>query len=73
MVTVTRLDGTEVVVNCELIVTIEKTPDTMITLVNGQHLLVKEPITDVVERIVAYRRRVFQGAHLLEAVGEGTS
>jgi flagellar protein FlbD len=73
MITLTRLDGTEVVVNCELIATIEKTPDTMITLVNGQHLLVKEPVVEVVERNVAYRRRVFQGAHLADAAASGTS
>jgi flagellar protein FlbD len=70
MITVTRLDGTEVVVNGDQIATIETTPDTMITLANGQHLLVKEPIAEVVERSIAYRRRVLRGAHLLDMTGE---
>jgi flagellar protein FlbD len=70
MITVTRLDGTEVVVNCDQIATIEKTPDTMITLVNGQHLLVTEPVAEVVDRSIAHRRRVLRGAHLLDMTRE---
>jgi flagellar protein FlbD len=64
MIYLTRLDGTEVVVNCDLIATIEKTPDTMITMINGQHLLVREPVEEVVERSIGYRHRVYRGPGL---------
>ena len=60
MIYVTRLDGTELVVNCELILTVEKTPDTLITLTNGERLLVREPVAEVIERTVGYRHRVYR-------------
>lgn len=61
MIHLTRLDGTDVVVNCELIVTVEKTPDTMLALMTGQRLLVREPVEDVVARIFEYRHRAYPG------------
>ncbi len=61
MIFLTRFDGTELVVNSDLIVTVEKTPDTVITLTTGDRLMVKEPIEEVVARAAAYRYRVLQG------------
>ena len=65
MIHVTRLDGTDVVVNADLIATIERTPDTMLALVTGARLMVKEPVEEVVDRIVSYRRRLQIGPTLL--------
>jgi len=56
MITVSRLNGQRFVVNAELIRTVESTPDTLITLVNGDHLLVKEPMQEVVRKAVEYGR-----------------
>ena len=61
MIYVTRLDGREVVVNTDLIVTVEKTPDTVLTLVTGGLMVVKESVEEVVARAVGYRHRIFQG------------
>jgi flagellar protein FlbD len=61
MIFLTRLDGREVVVNSDLIVTVEATPDTMVTLTTGDRLLVKEGVQDVVDRSVAFRYRTLQG------------
>lgn len=58
MVRVTRLDGSEIVVNADLIETLEATPDTVITLSTGRRFVVREPVAEVIERVVAYRRRV---------------
>jgi flagellar protein FlbD len=58
MIKVTRLNGKEIVVNSELIRYIEQTPDTMITLISGDKLLVKESMEDVVRRAVEYARSV---------------
>ena len=41
MIFVTRLDGTELVVNVDLIITIEKTPDTVLTLTTGDRIMVQ--------------------------------
>jgi flagellar protein FlbD len=61
MIFLTRFDGTEVVVNSDLIVTVEKIPDTVITLTTGDRIMVKEPVEEVVARAASYRYRVFQG------------
>ena len=61
MIFLTRLVGNEVVINSDLIVTVEKTPDTVITLTTGDRIMVKESVEDVVERAAAFRHRVLQG------------
>ena len=48
MITVTRLDGAELVVNAELIELVEATPDTHLTLTDGRKLIVKEDRKSVV-------------------------
>ena len=61
MIFLTRFDGTEVVINSDLIVTVEQIPDTVVTLTTGDRIMVKEPVAEVVARAVAYRHRVLQG------------
>jgi flagellar protein FlbD len=61
MIPLVRLDGSEVVVNAELIATVEKTPDTMLTLTTGHHIIVKQTVEEVVERVVQYRHRIQSG------------
>jgi flagellar protein FlbD len=61
MIFLTRFDGSEVVVNSDLIVTVEKIPDTVVTLTTGDRIMVKEPVDEVVARAAAYRHRVLQG------------
>lgn len=56
MITVTRLNGKPIVVNAELIRSVEENPDTTITLLNGDHVIVKESMTDVVGKAVEYGR-----------------
>ena len=56
MITVTRLNGKPIVVNAELIRSIEANPDTTITLINGDHIIVTEPMANVVDRAVEYGR-----------------
>ena len=56
MITVTRLNGKSFVVNAELIRTVESNPDTTITLINGDHMLVAESMEEVVQRAIEYGR-----------------
>ncbi len=63
MIRLTRLNQAQMVLNADLIEHIDVTPDTVITLTNGQILRVRESADEVVERIVEFRRRVLkQGA-----------
>lgn len=61
MIPLIRLDGSEVIVNADLIATVEKTPDTMLTLTTGHHILVKQTVEEVVERVVDYRHKILTG------------
>ena len=58
MITVTRLNGKPMVVNAEMIRTVEENPDTTITLINGDHLIVKETMTVVIEKSIEYGRHL---------------
>jgi len=56
VISLTRLNGKRFVLNAELIRTVEETPDTLITLVSGEHVVVKETLREVVDRVVEYGR-----------------
>jgi len=58
MIELTRLNGKPLVLNSDLIKTAEASPDTMLTLINGEKLIVREGTAEVVERILAYRARL---------------
>lgn len=57
MIRITRLDGSELVVNCDLVESLEKTPDTVISLLNNHKLVVRESVTEIVNRVIEYRQR----------------
>ena len=58
MISVSRLDGTELHVNAELIETVQSTPDTLLSFTTGRSLVVEESAEEVVRRIIRYRRRI---------------
>jgi len=55
MIELTRLNGQAMVVNSDLIKYVESSPDTMLTLIHGEKIVVSEPCEEVVRRISAYR------------------
>lgn len=59
MIYVTRINGTTFVINPDLIETLEKTPDTLITLTNERRYVVKESIEELINRIIEYRKRCY--------------
>lgn len=56
MIPVTRLNGQKFIVNAELIRTVEANPDTTIRLINGDTILVKETMEEVVKLSIEYGR-----------------
>jgi flagellar protein FlbD len=56
MIRLTRLSHSPIVLNADLIQLIESTPDTVVTLTNGQKVVVRESADEVVTRVVDYRR-----------------
>ena len=58
MIKVTRLNGSQLYVNAEMICFVESTPDTVVSLENGEKVVVQESQEQLVAAIVAYQRRV---------------
>jgi len=58
MIELTRLNGKPMVLNSDLIKTAEASPDTMLTLINGEKLIVREELREVVGRTLAYRAQL---------------
>jgi uncharacterized protein YlzI (FlbEa/FlbD family) len=66
MIEVTRLNGNSMIVNSDLIKIAEASPDTMLTLIHGEKLIVRESCAEIVEKVLSYR------SHLLAAVAART-
>ena len=62
MIVVTRLNHTAIVVNPDLIVFIEETPDTILTLLNGEKLVVEEKVGEVIKRVIEFKRSIFNSS-----------
>lgn len=60
MIEVTRLNGSIFFINPDLIVTVEPTPDTVVTLTTGEKFVVKESPKEITDRFVALKRRMYQ-------------
>lgn len=58
MIKVTRLNGTELVVNADLIEFVEATPDTVISLTTGKKIVVAEPVDEIIRKVVDFRERI---------------
>ena len=58
MIQLTRLNSIPLIVNSDLIKLIENAPDTVLTLVTGEKIIVLESSAQVVEKIVEFRRRI---------------
>jgi flagellar protein FlbD len=58
MIHLTRLNRLPLVLNADLIESIEATPDTVISLTTGQKLVVLEPAAEIVERVIEFRRAI---------------
>ena len=58
MIKLTKLNGPSFVLNSDLIERIEATPDTVVTLVDGDRYLVTESVDEVIERVRQHRANV---------------
>ena len=58
MITVTKLNGQHLTINCDLIQTIEETPDTTITMTTGDKYIAVESIKEITEMVIAYKHEL---------------
>jgi len=61
MIAVTRLDGAPILLNVDVIYTVEQTPDTLISLANGETLMVREAPEEILERVIRFKHAVLDG------------
>jgi len=59
MISITKLNGKEQVINCELIEIIEENPDTTITMTTGRKIIAKESVNDVIDLVIDYKKRIY--------------
>jgi flagellar protein FlbD len=62
MIELTRLNGSPLAINCDLIKYAEAAPDTVLTLITGEKLVVLEPCREVSQRTLTYRAQVLRAA-----------
>lgn len=61
MIQLTRLNNSTITVNSDQIKFVEQSPDTVITLLNGEKILVRESVEQILERVIQFRQRVLAG------------
>ena len=59
MVEVTKMNGSKVLVNPDLIELVEETPDTVIAFTTGRKIIVKESRQEVKNLVKLYRKEIF--------------
>jgi flagellar protein FlbD len=59
MIEITSINGDSFVLNCDLIYKIEEHPDTIITLVDGKTIRVRETAAEITEHIIDFKRRIY--------------
>jgi len=65
MIQLTRLNNKPLAVNSDLIKFVEQSPDTLVTLITGEKIVVLEKADEVLSRIIDFRRSVLQGLSLV--------
>ena len=59
MIEVTKLNGQKILVNPDLLETVEETPDTVILLTTGRKIIIKESRQEVKNLVKSYRKDIF--------------
>lgn len=68
MILLHKLNGQEIVLNAELIESVETTPDTVINLVTGNRFIVRESKEDVMAAVVEYRKKVYSQKNVVNPI-----
>jgi flagellar protein FlbD len=58
MITVTKINDRDIVVNCDLIEMIESTPDTTLTTTTGRKIIVLDTVDEILQKVVEYKGRI---------------
>ncbi|MFV0502715.1 MAG: flagellar FlbD family protein [Lachnospirales bacterium] len=59
MIKIKKINNVEIVVNSDLIETIETNPDTTITMTTGRKIISNETVDDIINKVIAYKRTIY--------------
>jgi flagellar protein FlbD len=59
MIALRRLNNVPMMVNPDLIESLEATPDTVVTLTNGNKFVVRDTMEQIREEIIDFKRRIY--------------
>ena len=62
MIEVTRLNNKKLVINADMIEKVEESPDTVITLMSGNKIIVKESRQEIRNLVILYKKEIFSRA-----------
>lgn len=60
MIVVKKINGEEIIVNCDLIERVEFTPHAVLSLTTGEKVIVDETREDLLKKVIEYKRAIFQ-------------
>jgi flagellar protein FlbD len=58
MIKLLKTDGSEIIINADLIEQIKETPDTVITMTNGKKILVEDTADEIIEKVINYKQKI---------------
>src|ERR1051326_6759269 len=61
VIQLTRLNNSSITINSDVIKFVQQSPDTVITLLNGEKILVRESVGQILDRVIEFRRRILSG------------
>ncbi len=68
MILLHKLNGNEIVINAELIESIETTPDTVVNLITGNRFIVKEKKEEIVALTIEYKKKVYAERKIINPI-----
>ena len=65
MIVVKKINGQEIIVNCDLIETIEFAPHAVMTLTTGEKIIVDETRDDILRKVIEYKRAIYRRSEVI--------
>jgi len=58
LIAITKLNGGMMIINADLIETVEATPDTIISLTTGKKYMVRDTVEEIIAKVIEFRRKL---------------
>ena len=65
MIAVKKINGEEILVNCDLIEMIEFSPHAVMTLTTGEKIIVDETRDEILRKVIEYKRAIYRRSEVI--------